>query len=48
MYDVLKMCTELSEISPLLNVNCLKFLNENDESPDAGLPVGCTFCLCCV
>lgn len=48
MYDVLKMYTELSEISPLANVNRLKFLNENDRSPDAGLSVEHTFCLCCV
>lgn len=40
MYDVLKMFTELSEISPLVNVYCLNFFNENDESPDAGLSMG--------
>lgn len=47
MHDVLKICTELSEISPLANANRLKFLNENDGSPDAGLSVEHTLRLCC-
>jgi len=48
IYDALKMCTELLEISPLINANGLKFLNENNLSPNAVMSVGLTFYFCCV
>lgn len=41
IYDALKMCTELLEISPLINANGLKFLNENNHQMQSclwGLP----------
>lgn len=47
-YDALKMCTELLQIIPLVNVNGLRFLNENDESSNADMFVGHTFYFCCV
>lgn len=48
MYDAWKMYTELLEIIPLVNVNGLKFWNENDESSNAAMFVGHTFYFCCV